>query len=402
MSRLVPEGADDPRFSGLLREVDGTAVVLRLERGVRDEERKFRSAHDLLAKQLELASEGRSTRVSAQISGDRVVAEEIGEHLLPGLSDVALESFTLSSYMDSPAALTGYDIIGLQAVDATLRVKDCTLRNLLFGSLTLHAQGTVRLEDCRVGRLVLSGNGEPDIVLSGGRVLVIEVQDEPNLRSLNLSGVQISRQPVKVSQIPKDLPAWLRLDAVSFRRLHKWAQDKEDVKLAHQMRGHQLSVDYYLSDRTERPFMYLWRLFGNYGLSLWRPMAWLLASNLLFGTLLYCTGTVATDAVLPVANAVAPGTDAANAATLAADGIAAAEASLGWRSVLIGDGQGAQLSRAIVGATEAIFSPVNVFSIRKLVLPTEPWVAVVQFLYSYLCLGLIFLFGFSIRRRFKI
>ena len=75
---------------------------------------------------------------------------------------------------------------------------------------------------------------------------------------------------------------------------------------------------------------------------------------------------------------------------------------LGWRSVLIGDGQGAQLSRAIVGATEAIFSPVNVFSIRKLVLPTEPWVAVVKFFYSYLCLGLIFLFGFSIRRRFKI
>ncbi|MGI3163338.1 hypothetical protein [Pseudooceanicola sp. 200-1SW] len=385
MSRLVPEGADDSRLSGFLREVDGTAVVLRLEHGGRDEERKFNSAQELLSKQQELASEGKSTRVSAQVGGDRRAAEEIGEYLLPELSGKMLESLTFSTYINSEATLAGYDIVGLRAVDANLRIKDCTLRDMMVGSLTLHAKGTVRLEDCRVGRLIISGDGEPDIVLYGGRVLVIEVQDEPSLRSLNLSGVQISKHPMKASKAPEDLPAWLRLDAVSFRRLHKWAQDKEDAKLAHQMRGHQLSVDYYLADGPEKPFLRLWWLFGNYGLSLWRPLLWLLLAFAVFMDLLLWSGSVS-------------GIDPVPAATSSTAG----QLSEGWRSVLVGDEMGARLARAIVGATESIFSPVNVFSTRKLVVPSEPWVAVFQFFYSYFCLGMIFLFGFSIRRRFKI
>ncbi|WP_029375386.1 hypothetical protein [Oceanicola sp. S124] len=188
-------------------------------------------------------------------------------------------------------------------------------------------------------------------------------------------------------QQPNDqqAPSWIFFDSVSFRGLHKWAQEKEDTKLAHQMRGHQLSVDYYLVDRSERPFLTLWWLFGNYGLSLWRPLLWLLLSFAVFMNLLLCFGSVPGIEPMAVASDVPAGS--------VADG---------WRNVLFGDDMRAQFSRAVVGATESIFSPVNVFSTRKLVVPKEAWVAVVQFFYSYLCLGLIFLFGFSIRRRFKV
>lgn len=202
-------------------------------------------------------------------------------------------------------------------------------------------------------------------------------------RSIDISGTRIAKRPLLKGKAV-DCPNWIYFDAVTFRQLHRWAQDAEDAKLAHQMRGHQLSVDYYLASPSEKPFLKLWWLFGNYGLDLWRPLAWLLGLLLGFAALLYFTGTVAADAVLPI------GKDAA------------ALEQIGWRRVLIGDDCAARLARALVGATEAIFSPVNVFSIRKLVLPAHWSVAVFQFFYSYLCLGLIFLFGFSIRRRFKI
>ncbi|MBR9762239.1 MAG: hypothetical protein GYB53_01525 [Rhodobacteraceae bacterium] len=214
---------------------------------------------------------------------------------------------------------------------------------------------------------------------------MIEVEEEPLIRSLEVSGVHFSKRPMKSQSSKKDWPVWLRMDAVAFRRLHRWAQEKEDAKLAHQMRGHQLSVDYYKADWPERIFLKLWWLFGNYGLSLWRPLLWLLLSFAVFLNLLLCFGSV-------------PGIDP----TPVASGVPAGSAADGWRNVLFGDDMRAQFSRAVVGATESIFSPVNVFSTRKLVVPTEPWVAVVQFFYSYLCLGLIFLFGFSVRRRFKI
>lgn len=276
--------------------------------------------------------------------------------------------------------------MNFKAVEARLRVRDCTLGNSSVGTLTLDSVGVVRLENCTIGRLIISGNVAPDITVSGGRILVIDVEEKLDLRSLELSGVQISKHPMKTAKAPKDLPAWLRLDAVSFRRLHKWAQDKEDAKLAHQMRGHQLSVDYYLADGTEKPLLRLWWLFGNYGLSLWRPLLWLLLAFAVFVNLLLWSGSVA---------GIDPTPAVATYST-------AGQLSDGWRSVLVGDEVGARLARAIVGATESIFSPVNVFSTRKLVVPSEPWVAVFQFFYSYFCLGMIFLFGFSVRRRFKI
>ncbi|WP_143516887.1 hypothetical protein [Pseudooceanicola antarcticus] len=385
MTQLVPEGADDPRFSELLRATDPAAMHLRLDGKQVSGPERYGSAKAMVAAINRLEPE---VRLQLSVLGDEFGPnkEDLEDILFPSLQHRLLESFAVTRRgSDRQAAIQGLNVAGLAAVEASLRVRNGVLRDLKIGTLTLFGFGTVRLENCVIGRLIISGDGNPDIVIRGGRILMIDVEEDPHIRSLEVSGVHISKRPMASQPSKEDWPVWLRLDAVAFRRLHRWAQEKEDAKLAHQMRGHQLSVDYYKADRPERFFLSLWWLFGNYGLSLWRPLLWLLLSfAILVDLLLWCGSVPGVD---QIASAVGP------------PGGGAAD---GWRRVLFGDDMSAQLARAVVGATESIFSPVNVFSTRKLVVPSAPWVAVFQFFYSYLCLGLIFLFGFSIRRRFKI
>jgi hypothetical protein len=76
---------------------------------------------------------------------------------------------------------------------------------------------------------------------------------------------------------------------------------------------------------------------------------------------------------------------------------------IGWR-VLLEDSEmhcGA-FSRAVAGTFEGIVSPLSVLSLRRMVVPDQSWVAIIQVLYGYFCLTMVLLFGFSVRRRFKI
>jgi hypothetical protein len=62
----------------------------------------------------------------------------------------------------------------------------------------------------------------------------------------------------------------------------------------------------------------------------------------------------------------------------------------------------ASVIRAIVGASAPITSPLSALSVRRIVIPNEAWVALLQIAYGYTVLLLVLLFGFSIRSRFRL
>lgn len=254
-----------------------------------------------------------------------------------------------------------------------------TLRNCTIGSLYIEGDRNILLENCQIGRLEVSGNDvRRDMALSiiGCDILVLSAPDTDRPIDINIQNSRISHSYEASTEPCPDIVG--RFDRMAFAKLHKFGVENGNAKLAHHARGWELSVEHAQADRAEKPFFWLWWLFSNYGLSLWRPLVWLLAFVIACAVLLFVTGT-------------SVGVDAA--------------ALTGWRRNLVDlecAGQGAEIVRAIVGATESVFSPFSLFSARRMVVPDLGWVATAQFFISYICVALLFLFGFSVRRRFKI
>jgi len=254
-----------------------------------------------------------------------------------------------------------------------------TLRDCAIGSLRIVGDGDILLENCQIGRLEVGGdNARRDMALSiiGCDILVLSVVGATKRIDINIQSSRISHSYEASTEPCPDIVG--RFDRMTFAKLHKLGVENGNAKLAHHARGWELSVEHAQADRAEKPFYWLWWLFSNYGLSLWRPLVWLLAFVIACAVLLFVTGT-------------SVGIDAA--------------ALTGWRRNLVDlecAGRGAEIVRAIVGATESVFSPFSLFSARRMVVPDLGWVATAQFFISYICVALLFLFGFSVRRRFKI
>lgn len=268
---------------------------------------------------------------------------------------------------------------GVRARTMELRLDGGTLKDCKIGCLVLRGQGEVTFENCQIGRLEIKPLEVPfglKISIVGCEVLVLSIPHDGNLVDINIQNSRISDRYEASKLKSTDLIG--SFDRMTFATLHKLGVENGNTKLVHQARGWELSVERAQADRTEKPFYWLWWLFSNYGLSLWRPLVWLLAFVIACAVLLFVTGT-------------SVGIDAA--------------ALTGWRRNLVevrGAEQGAEIVRAIVGATESVFSPFSLFSARRMVVPDLGWVATIQFFISYICVALLFLFGFSVRRRFKI
>ena len=276
-------------------------------------------------------------------------------------------------------------IKGLKGHRARVDATDCKISHCTFAEFSCQLKGDVTISDCSFGVLRISmkrtvSSYDKDSVnlrISNCKILRLEIRDIDGLRDIHIGqNVYIASSYAKPRT--NDIPSFasnLFLDRPTFSMLHGWAEKKGNSKLAHFARGHELAVERAEADRSEAVFLTLWWALSNYGLSYWRPLLWLAASTLTFSILLFCNGTH-------------PGIEA--------------HALHGWRSSLIGDELSARVYRSVVGAVESIFAPFSVFSTRRLVIPSDGWVAAIQFFYSYFCLGLLFLVAFSVRRRFKV
>ncbi len=256
------------------------------------------------------------------------------------------------------------------------------LENVDCQQLECRSDGlAIELLNSRIGILKLVGEGnrfssfrlESCSVLSLSIAPAIDFGDFVAIETIFAS--RLEGWPIGSLQAEKLSNFGARLDRASMARLHKWAQESGNSKIAHLARGYEVAFEVAEADRQEKLFFFLWGLAADYGLSLWKPLVWLVALFLAFSLLLCVSGTEL--------------------------GIPQSEA-FGRRQNLVGSTCVAQFARAVAGASESIFSPFAVFSTRRLVVPTSGTVAIIQFFYSYMCIALLFTFGFAVRRRFKV
>ncbi|HKL70346.1 hypothetical protein, partial [Salibaculum sp.] len=181
----------------------------------------------------------------------------------------------------------------------------------------------------------------------------------------------------RLKEFEKEIARGLSIlpDRESMAILHNWAVEKGNSAVAHLARAKELSIERMESTGFDRALLVVWGATANYGLAPLRPLLWMIGAMLTFSCLVSLTGvTVSPDITLS-----------------------------GWRLILTD--QATFLDRFTVGlvtAAESITSPLSIFSFRRLLIVEQWWVAVIQVFYSYFCLAMIFWFGFSVRRRFRV
>ena len=270
---------------------------------------------------------------------------------------------------------------GAKAKEATFQGSHINLNNCEFGVLNIDCWKSLRATNCKIGKLVLNSKGDKDVVpqvsfnFENCDILSLEVQDIDCVRTINFSNSSVSTK-LETARLKEhnDLINDLLLDRKSFADLYRWAVNAGDSKTAHWARGRELAVEKLEADTQEKIILTLWGVFSLYGLSIWRPVFWLLGAVLASVLLLALCGA---EVAVPERNLV------------------------GWREILLGSGFEYNLARAVVGSIEGLTAPFSVFSPRRLVVPDKAAVAVFQFFYGYFCLSMILLFGFAVRRRLR-
>ncbi|WP_141104891.1 hypothetical protein [Thioclava sp. IC9] len=254
--------------------------------------------------------------------------------------------------------------------------RNITATDSNFFELNIRASGDILIMGSKVAKLHTSTTdpaSKANLRIERTTLLSWDAQLE-SFRSITLIATKAAKR-YKRLRVPERLQS-LRLDRESYAQLNNWAEKKGNSKLAHFARGHELSIEKEDAERAEKFFFVLWSSLSDYGLSFWRPLIILFLTLLLLSTLLFATGT-----------------------TLFRSDI---NSYAGWQGSMVGNSLAAQSIRALVGSIEGIFSPFSLFSARRLVVPCQPWVAFIQFFVSYFSIGLVFLFGFAVRRRFKV
>lgn len=239
---------------------------------------------------------------------------------------------------------------------------------------------TLRVRNCGIGELKINNTNvamSTNIELIDSTVLQLSLTNDFDARDLLLTNVTFAKteEEIELTIIEKgfDLP---RLDRTSFAILQTWANKVGDTKVAHIARGYELSIEQTRATGFEKLVLYMWGLFANYGLSISKPLFWIF--------FLYCSMFV-----ILLWSGTDVGFDPKSGVPLA------------WKQHLVGETASAQISRALLGATDGIFPSFAVLAGSKLVLPLQWSVAVLKTIYSFISFFLILLAGFSLRRRFK-
>lgn len=236
------------------------------------------------------------------------------------------------------------------------------------------------IKDCVIGTLELkNGNRiEGDLELENCTILCLRFPKEISLRDIRLKNCTFVDSYEKPLEKDEDIKLiHPRPDRASFGFLHDWAVKAGNSEIAHMARGKELAIEQRTATSIfERLVLSLWGGFGNFGLSPLRPILWMIAAMVAMCGILFFTGT---------------------SLGLSEDQVA------GWRVYLMDSKtHSGALTRAISGALEGSISPLSIFSPRRMIIPDETIVAGLQVVYGYFCLTMVLLFGFSVRRRFKI
>jgi len=236
------------------------------------------------------------------------------------------------------------------------------------------------IKDCVIGTLELKNGDktEGDLELENCTILCLRFPKEISLRDIrikNCTFVDSYEKPLEKDENIKLVHP--RPDRASFGFLHDWAVKAGNSEIAHMARGKELAIEQRTATSIfERLVLSLWGVFGNFGLSPLRPILWMITAMAFMCGILFCTGTslgVSEDQVV------------------------------GWRMYLLDSKtHSGALTRAVSGALEGSISPLSIFSPRRMIIPDERIVAGLQVVYGYFCLTMVLLFGFSVRRRFKI
>jgi hypothetical protein len=374
VSEYLPKGTTELYK---ITKPSGGRLILLFKNGTVDEAAlptlKLRTLDDL-TEALE-SHQGRSISVSNEtrlgIPDIKIFGKEKKYPILRDISFVGVRSVELSD---------------IRVQDIKLRTDVVSLSNVKCFSLELFLQNTdVVIRNCEIGCLKITNSADyrgmknNNIKIYGSSVLSLSMEQDVLIRDMTLSGNKFCTK-VESNQLLELDPAVKtpQLDRASFGFLYDWAKKSGNSETAHIARGTELAIEKALStQKFEKLILWLWGFFGSYGLSLLRPFLALLAGAAIMATLLYCTGA---------------------SHTLADDQL------VGWRT-LISDEYPSEdirnLTRSLVGALEGIISPLSVVSSRRMIVPDHFAVAVFQVAYGYFCIGMVLLFGFAVRRRFK-
>lgn len=251
-----------------------------------------------------------------------------------------------------------------------LTLSECTIFELHLNNCT-----EVNIEGCKIGRLIIANGAKLGDISIGKdtRICEFQIAEKFSLRDLSLGKVHFSsthERKLESSNIGKvRLP---RLDRQSFSNLLTWAETAKNSEVAHVARSAELAIELTQSRGLESVVLWLWKLFGNFGLSPGRSLTILVLGMLLYGGLLYCQGSAL-----------------------------GYEPLEGWQQALKGDEPKIEVKRAIVGALQNTFSPFSVFSPRKLIVPANAIGAIGQFIQAINTIVMALLTGFALRRRFR-
>jgi hypothetical protein len=258
-----------------------------------------------------------------------------------------------------------------------------SIENAQIFDLRVHlSKDGIVLKNCTVGTLALfnpDGQAEIErIYIENCKILSLRLPRHLTARDVEIQNVEfISTYEKDCKALTDTLERRPILDRASFGFLHDWAVKAGNSEIAHLARGNELAIERRTATKgLERFILSLWSIFGNFGLSPMRPIIWMFVAMIAMCVILFCTGT---------------------SLSIPADEL------VGWRNALqdTKDYSGA-LARAAAGTLEGGVSPLSVFSSRRMVIPNSGWIAGLQVLYGYFCIAMFLLFGFSVRRRFKI
>lgn len=315
-------------------------------------------------------SENKDKAVTISFSGDAGINELDGDHL----------GFDWFREINCEASGKEFLISNLKCETIVSNGSSLSLRNVstVFCRFDLR-EVALQPESCTLGCLSLINSrkmNNSSIMVDGGKIYSLRLDAAFAARDARFVNVSFSQQARREDSVGAERFKYTQceFDRASIASLHDWATSCGNSEVAHLARGLELSIENATAVGVDRFFLSAWRVFSQYGLSPMRPLVWLLGFFFAFATLLFFSGTSVGSSDL-----------------------------VGWRSFLSHPSSCYDEIRiAMIGAAEGIVSPLSVLSVRRLVVPDLAWVAMIQVVYNYLCLAMVFLFGFSVRRRFKL
>jgi len=254
-------------------------------------------------------------------------------------------------------------------------IECCKIGRVLFGG---HATGEYVFKNSKIGKIEFSASHfEIEIKLINCKILQLNLPKNVKIYSFFSQGCEFASKNIEIKH-DESQEFFPKVDRQAYSNLRNWAEEHSDGRTAHIARAAELAAETHEEQwGSTKLMLWLWRIFGNYGLSPFRPLAWLALFWVLMAGALFITGT---EMGLPTG----------------------AGAEIGWRTSLTGENPDAKMFRAAIAAFNSAINPFSVFSVRNLIVPKDSTVAILMPIHGLISIGLILLTGFSLRRRLKL